>query len=45
MMEINDYYLLQLALTRVFDPQEMEMAHRSIYKNRHGKKDESVAQF
>ena len=45
MMEKTDYDLLQLALTRVFDPQEMEMAHRSVYKNRRRQKGESVAQF
>ena len=43
--EKTDYGLLQLALAREFDMQEMVMAHRSVYKNRRRKKDETVAQF
>ena len=43
--EKTDYGLLQLALAREFDMQEMVMAHRSVYKNRCRKKDETVAQF
>ena len=45
MLEKTDYGLLQMALAREFDMQEMVMAHRSVYKNRRRKKDETVAQF
>ena len=43
--EKTDYGLLQLALAREFDMQEMVMVHRSVYKNMRRKKDETVAQF
>ena len=42
--EKTDYGLLQLALAREFDMQEMVMAYRSVY-NRRRKKDKTVAQF
>lgn len=44
-METSDYTSLKSALARFFNPKELEMAHRSVYKNRRCKNDESVAQF